>query len=614
MGLLSLVTKSINATNVPIRVKFKLPVTLQANLGKVTLKLPAGEYVYTGGNRIGYFRTYNTDFDFTQIEASAISVGGSVSVGWTFVVTTSVDLDPNKLHEVIIITDRVPLSDANFAQLSVDGKVLTATFDNNGVLFAKDTIRIFKYQMTPVIMMSGFYYTSKYANDANILIFTLNLNSDITAFPTSRIEIQLPSASATIIKSGFTTATRQLMCGVTLSARSSSTAAAPRCILVHSEKPKIRIENYPAYTAGTVFNIIIYDLLNTVIPQDAVAYFDAVVVYTDVNTKLRSERKLTRAFTTSTGSAGPLSSSIGTATTSSPNFAAVTTLSKSLVWATSDCDPCRIVIRSSGSDWKFQDFDFQIDGSSQGILLDFANNAFSKCLLFYYFLTFSVDLSAPSLSVGATYKFDFTGTSFTNPLPYETNSDTFTIQTIVNNQHHQILALSLPYASLVAADFTGTSSYCSAINSRLTGANGGNVACYLTIPLSSSLVNNIAAIQIDFIAPSQFSEIYPFCGAEVASGATTVPGGQMTCSRIDLAANSPSIRLSGFSFSSGSTVRVYFRARVKTTTLATNIYLQVLQNNNYYAMHKQIGYNIDLSGGTTSACKLFLKQHEINFS
>lgn len=175
----------------------------------------------------------------------------------------------------------------------------------------------------------------------------------------------------------------------------------------------------------------------------------------------------------------------------------------------------------------------------------------------------------------------------------------------MNNHYHQTLTISLPYASLTPEDFTGTSSSCSVINNVFTGANGGNVACYMNIPIASSLVTNIAAIQIDFITTSQYSVLYPYCEAYVFSGSTTVPAGQMTCSRIETAANSGSFLISGFSFSSGSVVRVFFRARMKTTSLTTNIYLQVLQNNNYYTIHRQMGFNVDVSGVTVTGGKLF---------
>ena len=126
----------------------------------------------------------------------------------------------------------------------------------------------------------------------------------------------------------------------------------------------------------------------------------------------------------------------------------------------------------------------------------------------------------------------------------------------------------------------------------------------MDIPIVSLLVNNIAAILIHFATPSQFSVIDPFCEAHILSGSTTVSGGQMICSRINTAVTSRFL-VSGFSFSSGSIVRVFFRGRVKTTSLTTNVYLLLLKNNLYYIIHRQMGYNVDVSGVAAAGCKLY---------
>lgn len=164
---------------------------------------------------------------------------------------------------------------------------------------------------------------------------------------------------------------------------------------------------------------------------------------------------------------------------------------------------------------------------------------------------------------------------------------------------------SLP--SLTPKTLTGTTtSSCSVINSLVTGANGGNVDCSITIPTSSSL--DIAAVRIDFITSSQYSAIHSYCEAYVSSGTTTTSGGQLTCSRIDSAANSASILVSGFGFVTGSKIQVYFRARVLTTSLTTNIYLQVLDGTTYYSVHKKASYSISLTSvvSTTASQSMLL--------
>lgn len=387
---LSLMTKTINPPTAPIRVRFKLTQSLSysSNSGQVKLVLPSNEYAWTdtGTNLLGYFRTYKNEFDFTQTQAAFITFSGTLSTGYTIVAGTPL-LASGTLNELVIMTDRIPESTAHFAKLSADGKQLTASFSyivSSTTILNKNTIDLYMYRGSPFVTISNFYYTSKYASDANSLVFTLNTNNDIPAYPTSAIEIELTSASTTLIKSGITTNDRQLSCGITVVTKRPNSVTAPRCIMVHSSPPKIRIENYEAFSAGTTFNVVIYDLLNTIIPQSSIKYFDAVVIYTDFDTKARSRVKLTRAFTALSGSAGAGTTALTDMTTSIPQYGSVSTLTQNVAWSTTmDCISCRFIVKSSGSDWKFKDpadFEFRIDGSLQTVILDTINNAFGKYL------------------------------------------------------------------------------------------------------------------------------------------------------------------------------------------------------------------------------------------
>lgn len=384
-GSLSFITKTINPSRAPIRVKFQLTSILPATSGKIELQLPSGQYAYVG-NLYGFFRTYSTDFDYTQKEAYSISISGP-----TLTVQPIADLPANTVHEVIITTDQA--STPHFTILSANGKTMPVTFENSGGIIFKQTINLYKYNSNPIVFLQNFYYTSKYASDLNVLVLNMKTNAATADFATSILEIELSSASSNLIQNGMTSSTRQLTCGVTgvasstVAVRSASKAAAPKCIIVQSTTPKIRIENYAAMATSSTFNIILYDLYNSIIPKDPVSYFDFVVVYTDMSTNARYKHKLTRAFTTTTGSSGT-SSALSSPTLSSYYYGAPTALSVGVTWPSGQsCNAnCRMVIRSSGTDWKFTDaanFQFQINTNVQSVLLDIANNYFGMNILYF---------------------------------------------------------------------------------------------------------------------------------------------------------------------------------------------------------------------------------------
>lgn len=309
--------------------------------------------------------------------------------GTTFTVQPSTTLAANTLHEVIITTDGTT---PHFAKLSA-ANTMPVSFENAGGIINKETINLYVYQATPRITLEKLYYTSKYASEVNTLVLNMKANSATTIFATSTIEIEMPSASSTLIKSTLTATSRQLTCGISgISIRGTSTAAAPKCIIVQGTKPKIRIENYAIIASSTTFNVVLYDLSNSIIPQDDVAYLDLVVKYTDWNTKYRSQQKVTRAFTAISGTSPGTTTALSAPTMSSVNYGDSTTMTISVTWPTGQtCSNtnCRIIIKSSGTDWKFTDatnFQFKIGTATpatQPIILDLANNAFGKSLIFF---------------------------------------------------------------------------------------------------------------------------------------------------------------------------------------------------------------------------------------
>lgn len=396
--MLSFVTKTISTTKAPIRVRFKLPSSsITANNGQVKLELPNNQYDYTttGATAVAWFRTYLNEFDFTQQEAYSTTITGSVSptTGLTIAVTPSTTLVANQLYEVVIMTQIVGSTDVNFNLLSDDNTQLKATFYSAGsTIIATDSARLYKYNSAPIVSVNSFYSLSNFATGTNTLIFGLTTSAGLAVSSSSLLEIEFPSASGSLIIDGLTLTDnkRQIPCGVvginkrTTSSLTSS-AVAPRCILVRSSTPKIRIENYEVASA-TTFNVILYDVQNSVIAQDAVDSLDAVVIYTNVNINSRSKVKLSRAFTTVTGS-NPTSSSepLAAASTAKDYYAAATLTNTITPWPASCSPNCRLLVRSTGSDWVFQsastDFVFQIGSTSQTLIVDKANNAFGKSLI-----------------------------------------------------------------------------------------------------------------------------------------------------------------------------------------------------------------------------------------
>lgn len=174
------------------------------------------------------------------------------------------------------------------------------------------------------------------------------------------------------------------------------------------------------------------------------------------------------------------------------------------------------------------------------------------------------------------------------------------MQYINDQQYHTIFTLALPYASLSYGELVGVSDSCSVVGSRSTGANGGNVACYLAIPVLAPAINTV---RIDFPSTTQYSQIYPYCEAYDPSSSANIPGGQLVCSRAETVAGLVGIIISGVSFSIGNKIRVLFRARLLTAALTANIYLQIKQNSAISTLYQKTGYSIGVTSSTSDLCK-----------
>lgn len=198
-----------------------------------------------------------------------------------------------------------------------------------------------------------------------------------------------------------------------------------------------------------------------------------------------------------------------------------------------------------------------------------------------------------------TYTFTFSGPNFRNPLPIGLTSNNFIMDFSNSNQYLARFVMTPPYSSFVTKEFTGTTDQCVAIDSRLTGAHGGAVACYLDIPVASSLLNPLTLIKIGF---SQHKEILPYCEAYFSSGPSSAIGGQLSCLRAETSTAAAILTITGFNFVTGSRIRVFFRARLLTDALTATIVFQANKNGVAYAIFRQVNYNIGVTSATSILC------------
>ena len=584
----SFLTKSINNNNrVPIRLKFTLANNIPANTGSVSLELPAGEYAYdTTSNLLCYFRTYSNELDYTETQAADCQVAGTSATGLTVTATPATALAANTQQELIVNTDST--TNPGFAQIGSAGNYVTISFSNAGGVVASSRPMLYEYENPPLVQITDFYYTSNY-NDPNTIILELTANIAIPIFPTSLIELELTSASGNIIQSGQTATTRDIECGVVgLTARAASSSTL-RCVIVDDAVPKIRIENYAAITSGTVFYLMLYDLDNTVIAQNLVGGFDAVLVTTNTNTNRQSQHHLTRMFLARTGSLENAALTLNFPTSSSLVYNTATTLTESITWGTGDSctTDCRLIVRGLDTDWKFQGtgFQFAIDGTVQSVLLDQVNNIFGKTFIYLIkkLIPSSIVVlsSSVALTAGTTYSFAFgSGNTMTTPTAYQNNGGSIEIDFSTGLHLSRVYTLTGNYPNLVpSTSTTTTTASCTGLGTAVPGTNG-NVDCIISVRLGTTA---ISAFYVDFTNTAQYSEVYPYCNAYISAGSATVTQGQLVCSRQDPSAARARFFITGFNFVAGSTISFIFRAKaVTSTTITSRVTLQGLNEGVYY--------------------------------
>lgn len=214
-----------------------------------------------------------------------------------------------------------------------------------------------------------------------------------------------------------------------------------------------------------------------------------------------------------------------------------------------------------------------------------------------------------SLNEITEYIMTFQGQDMRTPLYSENKSGTIRIEFYNNHQNQRIYDLTKNPPTL--QNFVGNGAIkgtCTNFASTVSGQNG-NIECVVNVPLTAGNTP-IAGVIVEFTNPNnaQYSEVYPYCEAFIASGGTTATKGQLACSRQDPNNNEAIFFISGFNFADGMTLSFTFRARAKqASSLSTNIILQGLNSDGqFYNLAKVTGAPIPIpSTVLTQTCKLF---------
>ena len=386
-NFLSFYTKtvaSIPSPYAPLRINFILPSPSLSAAGTMTIVLPSSQYTYT--NTFGwvcYFRSYTTESYYTQSPATCTV---TASPPLTIVATASAALAANVKHQLVVESSNGVMANDFAVYSSVTANTFKVTFANSGTTIAfASNIPLYTYKPTHIAQPASLYATNIYSSDANTLIMQVTTTSAITAYPNYLMEINFPSASSALINFGATTAPRTITCGlIGLTAR--SIYAQPRCVLVQSTIPKVRIENFDALpTVGTTFSVILYDLANTVIAVDSVRYLDINFVVKAFDFTTRYEGALLKMFTPTTGSASPLTTSSNFPTHSAvTSYYTAATLTATIAFAYT-CSSCKFIVRGTNTNYVFTGSLTVTGTAGSTTLFDTVNNIFG--IFFLLFLT-----------------------------------------------------------------------------------------------------------------------------------------------------------------------------------------------------------------------------------
>lgn len=200
------------------------------------------------------------------------------------------------------------------------------------------------------------------------------------------------------------------------------------------------------------------------------------------------------------------------------------------------------------------------------------------------------------------------------PAAYERNSGSIELDLFTAQSLRRVYTMEGNYPNLVPIRAnTVTSATCTTFGTVRPGTNG-NIECTVTVPLGAD--PDVVAVLVDFVNPgnAQYSEVYHYCDAIIASGLATVNIGQLACSRRDPTNNQASFFITGFRYGAASTLSFTFRARARgATNIAVRTNFQGLNNRRYYTMSSEDVVNADISQVIATGSTIFLFLININY-
>lgn len=196
-----------------------------------------------------------------------------------------------------------------------------------------------------------------------------------------------------------------------------------------------------------------------------------------------------------------------------------------------------------------------------------------------------------------------TGTGLYTPEIYGNAAGSFTIQYYSSNTFISTFTYSASPPAFVVDTWQGaapTGSCSTYMTANLVGKNG-HLACSMTIVVQST--RNIVGVQVLFpTGAGQWTEILNYCDVYFSAGTSTVTKGQLLCSRIDTSGTAAGFFISGFGFSSPSTLTLAFRMIASTaTTVSVTVNEQISNAGTYYTVATN-AIALTITGGFSTAC------------
>ena len=213
--------------------------------------------------------------------------------------------------------------------------------------------------------------------------------------------------------------------------------------------------------------------------------------------------------------------------------------------------------------------------------------------------------STVSLTGGTQVLFNFRGPSFKTPLSSQNNGGTIRIEFGENNRNQRTYDLTGGYPTLIASTSATTATGTCASFAGTTVGTSGNVDCTITVPMNAGSATTAITVDFPNANGAEYSQVYPYCDAYIASGTATILKGQLSCSRKDPSSTEARFFITGFKYAAGSTITFTFRARALASTSITMkaSYQGVDTNGNYYDISQLNSASVSIASVAATTCK-----------